>query len=72
MSKYQKNPGVYSTLESINSIFKPYAYYEVYNILINVMNYSWRRGNSRPPKFLIQKLEEDRIVFKKFRTTNTS
>ena len=66
MSKYQKNPGVYSTLQSINSLSKPYAYYEVYNILTNVMNYSWRKGNSRPPKFLRQRLEEDRIVFKNF------
>ena len=66
MSKYQKNPGVYSTFQSINSLSKPYAYYEVYNILTNVMNYSWRKGNSRPPKFLRQRLEEDRIVFKNF------
>ena len=64
MSKYQKNPRVYSTLQSINSLSKPHAYYEIYNILTNMMNYSWIKGNSRPPKILRQRLEEDRIVFK--------
>ena len=30
------------------------------------MNYSWRKGNKRPPRFLRQGLEEDRIIFKEF------
>ena len=28
------------------------------------MNYSWRKGNTRPPRFLRQGLTEDRIIFK--------
>ena len=28
MSKYQKNYGVYSTLQYLGSLSKPYAYYE--------------------------------------------
>ena len=45
---------------------KPYTYNEVFNILTKVMNYSWRKGNTRPPRFLRQGLEEDRIIFKEF------
>ena len=30
------------------------------------MNYSWRKGNTRPPRFLRQGLAEDRIIFKEF------
>ena len=30
------------------------------------MNYSWRKGNTRPPRFLRQGLVEDRIIFKEF------
>ena len=30
------------------------------------MNYSWRKANTRPPRFLRPGLEDDRIVFKEF------
>ena len=43
-----------------------YTYNEVFNILTKVMNYSWRKGNTRPPRFLRQGLAEDKIVFKEF------
>ena len=52
--------------ETYNPNSKSYIYREVFNILTKVMNYSWRKGNTRPPRFLRQGLTEDRIIFKEF------
>ena len=38
--------------ETYDTNSKPYTYNEVFNILTKVMNYSWRKGNTRPPRFL--------------------
>ena len=53
-----------SSLKPIDPNSKPYTYNEVFNILTKVMNYSWRKGNTRPPRFLRQGFAEDRIIFK--------
>ena len=53
-------------MKLINPNSKPYIYSEVFNILTKVMNYSWRKGNTRPPRFLRQGLTEDIIIFKEF------
>ena len=51
-------------MKLIDDNSKPFTYQEIRYWLVNIMNYSWRKANVRPPRSLRPGLNEDRIIFK--------
>ena len=51
-------------MKLIDDNSKPSTYQEIRYWLVNIMNYSWRKANVRPPRFLRPGLNEDRVIFK--------
>ena len=66
MYQCKKYSQFYSTLKSLDENSKSFTYNEVRHWLKEVMNYSWRKANTRPPRSLRPGLAEDRAVFKEF------
>ena len=60
-----KNSRFYKTLKLIDSNSGQFTYYEVRKRLTEVLRYSWRNSNVRPPRSLRPGLDEDRIIFLK-------
>ena len=56
----------YSAMKFIDTESKQFIYSEIRYWLINILSYSWRKANVRPPRFLRPGLEEDRTIFKEF------
>ena len=66
MCKYKRNSQFYKTLKLIDINSDQFTYYEVRKWLTEVLGYSWRKSNVRPPRSLRPGLDEDRIIFKDF------